>query len=89
MENEKQKSNFIKSDVSSRLIHEAILNDEKLKWLYQQKAKVYETIVPTVIMVGGQIRPQNINENEHPLLKNINSHIAERKLQIVESINGC
>jgi len=88
MKNEQQKSNFIISDVISRSIHEAICNDENLKWLYQQKAKVYETIVSKIVITAGYARPLPIDETEHPLLKNINSHIEDRIAQIKMSLNG-
>lgn len=72
----------MKTDVE---ISEAILNDEGLKWLYQQKAKVYESVVPKMNIVAGYARPLPINENEHPLLKSINSHIETRIEQIKQS----
>ena len=89
MKNNNENSALNKPVVSSRLIQEAILNDENLKWLYQQKAKVYENVVPKMEVIAGFARPLPIDENEHPLLKSINSHIEARIEQIKQSLNGC
>ena len=73
--------------VSSRLISETILKDENLKWLYEQKAKVRENIAPKIKIVAGYAQLLPIDENEHPLLKSINSHIEQRIEQIKQSFH--
>ena len=73
-----------KTDINSRLIQEAILNDKQLRFLQQKRAKIITLAVPINYMdEDGNVKTEWLDEHNHPQLKSIEELIEFRTNQII------
>lgn len=71
------------TNISSRLILEAILKDKQLQQLHAKRVEIYSLATPTFILgKDGKAETIWIDETNHPLLPKINEMIEQRTEQI-------
>jgi len=80
-----QLNNLHVGDDNSRLISEAILNDNLLQQLIAKKSEVYWLVTTAVSLKDGQIETVLIDESNHPILHSLNDLIEHRIEQIKQS----